>query len=112
MDIRQTKVSGRRELTWDQRCADEDVHLFALLSEQSHLGIDELLGHLLGVATHAVPRLLDVDFQRLRPKRLELLQSCWSAKVNEQRSSLGGSRSWMTWTVDLHELPSSVQAHG
>lgn len=72
-------MPGERALTWNEGGGDDDVHLFALLGEQRHLGVDELLGHLLGVAADAVAGLLDVHLQRLRPEGLELLQSRWSA---------------------------------
>lgn len=40
--------------TWDEGGADENIHLLALLSEQLHLSLDELLGHLLRVPALAL----------------------------------------------------------
>lgn len=60
--------------TWDEGGADENIHLLALLGEQLHFSLDELLGHLLRVPALALARLLQVHLQGLGSERLELLQ--------------------------------------
>ena len=52
--------------------SDNDVNVLALFHEESHLSLDELLGHLLGISSPAVTRLLDIDFQELSTERLNL----------------------------------------
>jgi hypothetical protein len=63
---------GRR-LAGDERGRDDDVDLGRLLAEQRHLGVDELLAHLLGVAALTLARLGDLDGQELGAHRLHLI---------------------------------------
>lgn len=48
--------------TRNQGSADKNVNLFTLLGEKGHLRLNELLGHLFGVAAHPLTRLFDVHF--------------------------------------------------
>lgn len=52
----------RRKETWNQSSADENVHLFTLLSKQNHLSLNKLFGHLFGVSSHSLSRLFDIHF--------------------------------------------------
>lgn len=64
---------NRRFAARNQSGGDDDVDLLALLREQSHLGIDELLAHLLRVPAGSRTFFLDVNGQKLRAHRLDLL---------------------------------------
>lgn len=48
--------------TGNQGSADKNVDLFTLLGEKGHLSLNELLGHLFGVAAHSLTGLSDVHF--------------------------------------------------
>src|SRR4029079_11462335 len=52
---------------------DDDVDLHCLLSEQSHFGLEEVVGHLLGVAALALTFLFEVDLEKLGAHRCHLV---------------------------------------
>ena len=57
----------------DQRRGDDDVDLHRLLGEQGHLGLDEGLAHLLGVAAAPRSLLLEVKLKELGAHASDLL---------------------------------------
>lgn len=56
-------------LTWNQSGGDDDIDLFALLFEKSHLGIVELLAHLFGIST-----LIQVNTRMIKEKREDYIR--------------------------------------
>ncbi len=83
---------GRR-LAGDERGGDDDVDLGRLLAEQGHLGVDELLAHLLGVAALALARLGDLDGQELGAHRLHLIggRGADVEGADDRAQALGGA---------------------
>eukprot|EP00053_Salpingoeca_punica_P012955 m.116409 g.116409 ORF g.116409 m.116409 type:complete len:1093 (-) comp16076_c1_seq1:125-3403(-) len=90
---------GRR-LAGDERRGDDNVDLTALLGKQGHLGVDKLLGHLLGVA--ALARAADVlkarHLQELAAERLDLLLDLWAGveAADDRAHVLGRARGCQT----------------
>lgn len=64
--------------TGNKRSADYDVNIQTLSAKQLHLLFNELLRHLLSIATLTIPRLLEGHLQGLSAQGLKLLQCCRS----------------------------------
>eukprot|EP00162_Nutomonas_longa_P015402 comp22299_c0_seq1/m.53368 comp22299_c0_seq1/g.53368 ORF comp22299_c0_seq1/g.53368 comp22299_c0_seq1/m.53368 type:complete len:328 (-) comp22299_c0_seq1:499-1482(-) len=76
----------------NQRRGDDHIALAGLLGKERHLGLDELRGHLLGIAACTVAVLLEVKLEELGTEGLHLLLD-GSARVKGTHDSthcLGG----------------------
>ena len=54
---------------------NNDVDVFALFHEESHLGLDEFFRHLLRIAALTFPGFLDIDLEKFGTERLNLFAS-------------------------------------
>merc|ERR1719370_2560323 len=60
-------------LARNKGCSDHDINILALVVEQLHLCLDELLRHLLGITSLSAAVLLNLHLQELASHRLDLL---------------------------------------
>lgn len=105
-----------RGLARNQSSRYNDVDILGLFFEQVHLGIDEFLAHFLCIATSTRSVFLELDFDELGSKGLNLLSrggSCIESSHNSTHSTCrsNGTQAGDTSTNDQYftrrDLPSS-----